>query len=417
MFRAVEDMPVASRNQSPQGSLPLLLAVLRDRGPLPLAALGEYLGVSRSKVIQDVETLVRQGVVTRGGRAPSRGGRPSSLVGLAPDLYYVGVDIGATSLAVAVTNGYLDVIDFVEEESDIRTGPHAVLGRAVQLVGKVTSGLRHPRLLGAGVGVPGPVSFRDGRPDAPPLMPGWDGFRVRDVLAQRLSVPVTVDNDVNIMALGEMRKGVARGASNFMFIKVGTGIGCGIVVDGAIHRGANGCAGDIGHIRVGSSTAPCHCGRIGCLEAEFGGAALAQHAIRAAETGESPILAEWLREQGTLTAADVGRASAAGDQVSNALIRQGGQLIGQVLAGLVNFFNPSLVVFGGGLANLGHLLLAEIRSVTFNRSTPLATSDLSIIVGELGAQTGVVGAALCASEQFAAEIAMTPAPPPKEVEP
>ncbi len=382
-----------------------------------MAELGEHLDWSRSKIRQEAETLERRGLVIRGGRAPSRGGRPSSLLTLSPDLYYVGVDIGATSIAVAVTNGYLDVVEFVEEPADIRNGPQPVLGRAVQLIGKVTKPLRDPRLLSVGVGVPGPVSFRDGCPVAPPLMPGWDRFPVRDVLSQRLGVRVTVDNDVNIMALGEMQKGVARGASNFLFVKVGTGIGCGIVVGGVIHRGANGCAGDIGHIRVGNSTTPCHCGRVGCLEADFGGAALARLATRAAEAGESPILAEWLREQGTLSAADVGRASAAGDHVSNGLIRHGGQLIGQVLAGLVNFFNPSMVVFGGGLSNLGHLLLAEIRSVTINRSTPLATSDLSILVGELGDQAGVIGAALAASERFAEDVTMSPGYPDEEAAP
>jgi len=377
-----------------------LLALLRDNGPLPMAELGDHLSMSRSQVGQRVVAMEGQGLVTRGGRAPSRGGRPSSIVALSPDLHYLGVDIGATSIAVAITNGYLDVVEFAEEEADVRNGPELILGRAMQLAGKLTA--EHPgvRPIGIGIGVPGPVSFRDGHPVAPPLMPGWDAYPVRDVLFQRLGIPVTVDNDVNIMALGEMQKGVANGASNFLFVKVGTGIGCGIVVRGAIHRGANGCAGDIGHIRVGNSTTLCHCGRAGCLEADFGGEALAREAMAAARSGASPLLAEWLRQNGTLSAADVGRASAAGDRTCNGLIRNGGQLVGQVLAGLVNFFNPSMVIVGGGLANLGHLLLAEIRSVTINRSTPLATSELSIVVSELGNQAGVVGAALMASDRF-----------------
>ena len=377
-----------------------LLALLRDHGPLPMAELGDHLTMSRSQVGQRVSALESLNLVSKGGRAPSRGGRPSTIVGISDKLHYLAVDIGATSLAVALTNGYLDVVEFVEEDADVRGGPDPILGRINSLVGKLVKIHSGARLVGLGVGVPGPVSFRDGQPVAPPLMPGWDGYPVRDALVRRLGMPVTVDNDVNIMALGEMQKGVARGASNFLFVKVGTGIGCGIVVKGEIHRGTNGCAGDIGHIRVGSSTSACHCGRTGCLEADFGGEALARHAMSAARSGESPMLAHWFEQQGALTAADVGRASAAGDRTSNRMIRDGGQLIGQVLAGLVNFFNPSMVVVGGGLSNLGHLLLAEIRSVTINRSTPLATSELSIVVSELGPQAGVVGAALMASDRY-----------------
>lgn len=315
----------------PRSGTANLLALLRDTGPLPMAELGDHLRISRSQVSQRVVSLEEQGLLTRGGRAPSRGGRPSSIVGLSDSLYYLGVDIGATSVAVAITNGYLDVVDFVEEDADIREGPEPILGRAIQLARKLVASQPGIRPLGLGIGVPGPVSFRDGHPVAPPLMPGWDGYQVRDVLFQRLGIPVTVDNDVNIMALGEMQKGVARAASSFLFVKAGTGIGCGIVVGGAIHRGAQGCAGDIGHIRVGNSTTLCHCGRTGCLEADFGGEALARKALTAARNGESPLLAQWLDEKGTLTAADVGRASAAGDRASNSLIRNGGQLIGQVI--------------------------------------------------------------------------------------
>jgi glucokinase-like ROK family protein len=336
--------------------------------------------------------------VSRAGLAPSRGGRPSNVVTLSERLRYVGVDVGATSLALGITNGFLEVLDFVEEAADVRDGPQATLSRIVELTHKLTAQTGGLPIAAVGVGVPGPVSFRDGRSVSPPLMPGWHGYPIRDHLSQSLGVPVTVDNDVNIMALGERHAGVARGASDFLFVKIGTGIGCGVVVRGALHRGVNGCAGDIGHIRVVESSTLCHCGRTGCLESDFGGVALARKAAVSAHSGESPRLAQLLREKGRLTAEDVGQASIAGDAVSIRLVRDGGQLTGQVLAGLINFFNPSIIVIGGGLANLGHALLAEIRSVTIHRSTPLATSNLSIVLSELGDRAGVVGAAWLASE-------------------
>ncbi len=378
-----------------------LVALLRDYGALPFTQLTAFRDASRSKTGQEIDELIRLGVVASEGPAPSRGGRPSRMVGLSDSVRFVGVDIGATSISVALTDGYLRVLEFDEEPSDVRNSPEVVLGQAVGMVRRLCATPDGPvPAIGAGVGLPGPVSFGEGTPIVPPLMPGWDGYPVRDHLSEELGVAVTVDNDVNIMALGELQAGAARGVPNFMFVKIGTGIGCGIVVDGRLYRGHAGAAGDIGHITVGETTVMCHCGRSGCLEAQFGGAALARRAVVAAQSGESPLLSGRLREQGHLTAADVNWASAAGDSAANRLIRGGGQLVGQVLAGLINFFNPAMIVVGGGLSQLGPLLLAEIRSVVLDRSTPLATHDLAVVMSSLAGRAGVTGAARLASETF-----------------
>jgi len=195
------------------------------------------------------------------------------------------------------------------------------------------------------------------------------------------------------MALGEQHAGVARSARDFLFIKIGTGIGCGIVVDGELYRGVDGCAGDIGHIRVDEFGPTCACGNTGCLEAFSGGAALARDATAAARSGRSPVMAAMLEEKGRLTAADVGLAVAQGDAQAVQLVRDGGRRIGQVLASLVSFFNPGLIVIGGRVSGVGHALLAEIRGVTYRRSLPLATGNLPIVLSELGDEAGVIGAA------------------------
>ena len=202
-----------------------------------------------------------------------------------------------------------------------------------------------------------------------------------------------LDNDVNLLAVGEQHAGVAKGAQDFLFVKIGTGIGCGIVIDGELYRGVNGCAGDIGHIRVEDFGPTCACGNTGCLEAFSGGAALARDAATAARSGRSPALAALLGEKGELTAADVGIAVSQGDAQAVQLIRESGRHIGQVLAGLVSFFNPGLIVIGGRVTGLGHALLAEIRGVTYRRSLPLATGNLPIVLSELGDEGGVIGAA------------------------
>src|SRR2546421_619452 len=149
----------------------------------------------------------------------------------------------------------------------------------------------------------GLAESRGGRvPSAPPIMPGWDQYPVRDTLMRELGCPVLVDNDVNVMALGEKQSGVAKNSDDFLFVKIGTGVGCGILVGGEVYRGANGSAGDIGHIQVDEDGPPCSCGNLGCLEAFFSGGALARSAQAVARSGESPFLAIRLEEQGMLAA-------------------------------------------------------------------------------------------------------------------
>jgi glucokinase-like ROK family protein len=291
------------------------------------------------------------------------------------------------------------VLDQVSEPIDVRHGPDAVLAVVLDLVGKLRSSGNAVDLHGAGVGVPGPVSFREGVPVAPPIMPGWNQFPVRSVLSQHLGCPVLVDNDVNIMALGEMHAGLARSVNDLLFVKIGTGVGCGIVVDGRVYRGTSGSAGDIGHIRIDDEGPVCSCGNVGCLEAHFSGAALARDATEAARGGRSDVLAERLAAAGVLTAADVAAAAAGGDQVAVELVRNGAHQLGLLLAGLVSFFNPGMVVLGGEVAaGLGHPLLAELRAVVYRRSLPLATGNLPIVLSELGSSAGVVGAARMVSE-------------------
>ena len=376
-----------------------LLRLLRDDGPRSRAELGDAVELSRSRLAVELERLTALELVETAGLAASRGGRRSSIVQIARHTRFVGIDIGATSIDAAVTDGELRVQLCVSEPIDIRQGPEVVLGRALELVGKLRARDVSPGFVGAGVGVPGPVSFREGVPVSPPIMPGWNHFPVRETLAAELGCPVLVDNDVNIMALGERHAGIAKSVDDFLFVKLGTGIGCGIVVGGEVYRGVSGSAGDIGHIRVDDNGPICMCGNTGCLEAFFGGAALARDALAAARSGRSEELARLLARKGTLTAVDVAVAAAAGDPVAVAMIRDGGRRVGQVLAGLVSFFNPGLVVIGGGVAGIGHALLAEIRGVVYRRSLPLATGNMPIVLSELGGDAGVIGAARLISDR------------------
>jgi glucokinase-like ROK family protein len=377
-----------------------LLRLLRDDGPRSRAELGDVVRLSRSKLAVETDRLVELGLIEPAGLAASRGGRRSSIVRLSRHLRVVGIDVGATSIDVAVMNGELEILGHVAMPCNVREGPDLVLDRALDLLGKLRGEGLVDEIHGAGIGVPGPVSFREGVPVVPPIMPGWDRFPVREVISQRLGCPVLVDNDVNIMALGELHAGLARSVEDFLLLKIGTGVGCGIVVDGKVYRGMTGSAGDIGHIQVDDDGPTCVCGNVGCLEATFSGAALARDATAAARSGRSPFLAERLEQAGEVTALDVAAAVAAGDPEALRMVREGGRRVGHVLAGLISFFNPGLVVIAGGVAGLGHILLAEIRSVVYRRSPPLATGNLPIVLSELKNTAGVIGATRLISDHI-----------------
>lgn len=193
--------------------------------------------------------------------------------------------------------------------------------------------------------------------------------------------------------------GTGQGVDNFLFVKIGTGIGCGIISGGQIYRGSDGTAGDIGHICIDYNGPICRCGNPGCLEIMAAGPAIAQAGKDGAIAGESELLAEILAQiEGQLTAEDVGSAAANGDRLANEIIRQSGQRIGGVLAGLVNFFNPRMIYIGGGVSKIGHQLLSNIRQATLRRATALSTRQLRIEYSQLGDDAGVIGAIWLALE-------------------
>jgi glucokinase-like ROK family protein len=361
-------------------------------------------GLSRGVVAQRVSELIELGLVVDDAIGPSTGGRPPRQMTFRADAGHVLVaDLGATSIDVAVTDLDGRILGHRDEPADIAAGPEACLQRVDELFAEMTSATRDlpGRLWGIGIGIPGPVEFRSGRPVSPPIMPGWDGYPVRERFVARHAAPVWVDNDVNLLALGEWRSGIAVGHDNVIVVKIGTGIGAGIISNGRIHRGAQGSAGDVGHIQVVDDTSVvCRCGNIGCLEALAGGGALGRDGLAAAVEGRSDRLRAALDQHGLVTAADVARAASFGDPVSVALLQSAGRRVGLMLASVVNLFNPSLVVVGGGVAQSGDQLLAAIRETVYRRSLPLATRELVLQRSSLGALAGVMGASSMVVEQL-----------------
>jgi glucokinase-like ROK family protein len=363
--------------------------------------LTDVLGVSRSKVSLEVGRLLEAGLLVEDGLAESEGGRRSSLLSIPRSAGLIAaVDVGATSIDVALSTLGSELVAHRGEVADVRDGPKVILGRVKELLEGLIreQGADRRDVRAIGVGVPGPVEQASGLLRSPPIMPGWDRFPIRDAFAGEYAAPVFVDNDVNVMALGECWGGVARGVDNLLFVKIGTGIGGGIIADGRLYRGIQGCAGDIGHICVDPEGPVCTCGNRGCLEAMAAAPAIVRKAERAARDGLSPVLTSVLGERGELSARDVGEAAGMGDYRALEIIRESGRLVGGVLATLVSTLNPSLIVIGGGVANIGHSLLAEIRSTVYGRSLPLATRNLPIVLSELDQVAGVTGASVLAAE-------------------
>lgn len=381
------------------GSAGDVLQLIRDGRAHTRAELVQLTGLARSTVTQRVDALVALQLVTEVQGDTSTGGRPPGTLSLNNERGVVlTADAGATHTRVAVANLSGAILAATSADIDIVEGPAAVLDVIADRFDEILAkaGRDADEVRAVGVGLPGPVEFSTGRVQNPPIMPGWHDFSVPDHFATRYAAPVLVDNDVNIMALGEYYREWRDRANHILFVKVGTGIGCGIVADGRIHRGADGAAGDIGHIQVpGHDHDICRCGNPGCLESVAGGGAMARQ----------------LQELGfdTRDARDVIRLARSGELQAIQLIRRAGRLLGEVLAAVVNFFNPDAIVFGGDIATAEGYLFAGVREIVYQRSLPLATRKLRIARSVLGDDAGIHGAAVMAIEHILAPDAVNAA--------
>ena len=361
-----------------------LFQILRDGKARTRSELAAMTGLARSTVAARVDSLVKLGLVGPVGDAVSTGGRPSSQFAInASGRVVLGVDIGASHARIAVCDLTGAMIDHDSVAIEISEGPEAVLGWVEKSGAALLE--RHAAkrgLLAIGVGLPGPVEHSTGLPIDPPIMPGWDRYDVPAHLGRTFDVPVLVDNDVNIMALGE-RDVSWPGVDHFIFVKVATGIGSGVISGGYLQRGAQGIAGDIGHVYVPSGKdILCRCGNFGCLEAVASG----------------PAIARTLQEQGldVETSQDVIDLVRAGNTAAVRAVREAGRVIGEVLTTCVSIINPAVIVLGGSLALAGEHLLAGAREVVYRRSMPLATGNLQIAQSRSGRNAAVQGASMLA---------------------
>ncbi|NGY62289.1 ROK family transcriptional regulator [Lentzea sp. NEAU-D13] len=367
---------------APAASPGQLLRLLLDGVPRTRAELASQTGLTRAAVRTRLDALQDAGFLTDRGIRVSTGGRPAGRLAFnAAARSVLAADVGATHATVAVTDLAGGPLAVRRLGLDIADGPEPVLARLAETWRELVreAGVSSVSSAGVGIGLPGPVEHSSGKPNHPPIMPAWDGFDVPAHVRAEFDVPVLVDNEVNLMALGEHAHSFPC-TDHMIVVKVATGIGSGFISNGVLHRGAVGAAGDLGHIQApGSDDAPCSCGNTGCLEAVASGSAIAAR----------------LRAKGVEahTSADVVALVRAGNVEAGQAIRQAGRTIGEVLAACVSMVNPSLIVVGGDLAAAGEMLLAGVREAVYRRSLPLATENLRIVPSRAGEVAGVLGAA------------------------
>lgn len=343
-------------------------------------------GLARTTVSAAVDELVSRGLLRPDGTRPTPGrGRPADRLALSPSGGHVLLaDVGATGAHLAVIDLNQQVLGHTHIDVDVKNGPEVVLATIVAALATVRPADVAP-VRAVVIGLPGPVDGQLGTPVRPPIMPGWHAYPVSARLREIYGCPVILENDVNLRALGEARA-LPDDQAPLLFVKVGTGIGGGLITrEGALHHGADGAAGDIGHIRArGAPDVVCICGNVGCIEAVASADAIARRLSAEAD----PV-----------TIADVRARIARNDPAALALVREAAGLIGEVVATLVHFYNPARVTLGGSVTAASDELLAGVRSVVYQRALPLATRNLVLANSVLGEYAGLAGATVLGIEQ------------------
>jgi glucokinase len=313
--------------------------------------------------------------------------------------YLVGVDIGGTNIVVGTVAEDGSAVHGVRSAPTLpEEGPEAVLGRIARLVQasiaetEKTAGIARERVVGVGIGSPGPLDRDRGVVLLTPNL-GWRELPLRDLVSEAVGLPASLDNDANCAIYGEWWVGAARGSQYVVGLTIGTGIGGGIVIGGKIYYGTSGVAGEIGHTTIDSTGRRCKCGNYGCLEAYASGPAIAARAIEGIETGAETRLPGMVSgELSKITAQTVYEAAKANDEYALEIVRDTAKFLGAGVANLVNIFNPDTVVIVGGVTTAGDQLFVPLRGEVKRRAFKPAVDRCSIVPGELPGTAGVVGA-------------------------
>ncbi|MEZ4445009.1 MAG: ROK family transcriptional regulator [Polyangiaceae bacterium] len=347
------------------------------------AEIARRTGLSRSTVSNITDELFETGLLRNAGEGQSIGGKPPKLLGFNDDRYGIlGVELGATHIGVVLTNLRGRIVHWERVEHDVRGDPEGTLEQLFALITEAAHrrerGMR--RVVGIGVAVPTPVDPAKPNAFSPRVLPKWGDVRLSDALEARFGVPVVVDNDANLGALAECWWGAGRNGRDLAFIKLGTGIGCGFVINQEIHRGATFLAGELGHLAIQRDGPLCDCGRPGCLVKYLGRAAVLD---RARELCASP----------PASIPELIAAAERGEEGATTVLAEAAEHLAVAVVNLVNLVNPATVVFGGGLSGAGERLLAPISAALLSRYQWASDAKTNLVVSSLGESGIALGAA------------------------
>lgn len=356
-----------------------VLALVRAGTAQTRSEIAAYTGLSRVTVTQRVDTLLDRGYIREAGSRSSSGGRRAAQLEFnASHSMVAAIAVETTHARIAVTDLVGSVLARTDVSAAVEDGPEVVIRAAVEATNTLLRETSGPGAVsGVGIALPSPIDPSTSRPSQPPMLPGWDAYPVADHLTDELGIDtVVVENDANAMALGEQSLRHPD-CPSLCFVKVSTGIGTGIVVNGRIYTGIDGGAGDIGHVRLPDSDALCRCGRRGCLAAVASGGAIAR---ALAEQGIDA-------RSGRDVAAELNR----GNQTALQLTHEAGRRLGEVLATVVCLVNPGVLIIGGALAST--VLISGIRETLYPIALPRATRHLDIRLSQLGDDAALQGIA------------------------
>ena len=365
----------------------VVIRCFRDKAHLTRLEIQEATGLSRVTVSQRIQKLLADKVLVESDATASSGGRKASTLSLNPNGGFIGiVDFAATTYSIALANVLGEIIQNTTTRIDISDGPKKLLPEAIKAITELYSSVPKSKRLGIVVGVPGPVDHVHGRVVSPPIMQGWDGIDFIETFQKALNTPVYLENDANLIAFAEWKL-IYPAARDLLVVKLGTGIGSGLIINRQLHRGAEGAAGDIGHVQLDAlKGSQCRCGHTDCVESFSGGWALV----------------EKLNQMGykVKDTTDIAELSRKGEVEVIRLLTEASSYIGHAIADAVNLLNPSKVIIEGRIVNASDLVLATIKEVVYQRAGALATKNLDIVQAKLGTDCAVMGAGLLGVDRF-----------------
>ncbi|EFS97596.1 ROK family protein [Capnocytophaga ochracea F0287] len=371
-----------------------------NNGDDTLADLGKELNFSVPTVTKMVGELIEDGIVMDFGKMETPGGRRPNIYGLNQSSgYFIGVDISQKRVHIGLINFKGDLIDEQMDISFEEAHPHERFERLCEIIEDFMSHTVVPKdkILSIGINISGRVNPQTGHSYS---FFYFDERPITEIFEEKLGIDVSIDNDSRAMAYGEYIKGRVQAEKNIIYVNVGWGLGLGVIVNGQLYYGKSGFSGEFGHITAFENEILCHCGKKGCLETEASGSALYRKFLEKLHNGQSSLLTQQKENEDEITLNDIIDVALQEDILAIELIEEVGNTLGKHVAGLINLFNPELVIIGGTLANAGDYLILPLRSAIKKYSLNLVNKDSSIKVSKLGDKAGLLGASLLARSKF-----------------